>query len=109
MEAGRPRPPRPRPGRGPQLPPAARVLPRAGAPARGSGAAPPRSTASRPPPAHTLRARGYAPASVISVVVPVHEEERTVALLFDALQAALDPLGQPWEAVFVDDGSTDGS
>src|SRR5438094_6530151 len=48
-------------------------------------------------------------AAVISVVVPVHEEERTVALLFDELQAALDPLGQPWEAVFVDDGSTDGS
>jgi dolichol-phosphate mannosyltransferase len=46
---------------------------------------------------------------VISVVVPVHEEERTVALLFDELQAALDPVGQPWEAVFVDDGSTDGS
>jgi dolichol-phosphate mannosyltransferase len=46
---------------------------------------------------------------VISVVVPVHEEERTVALLFDELEAALDPLGEPWEAVFVDDGSTDGS
>jgi glycosyltransferase involved in cell wall biosynthesis len=46
---------------------------------------------------------------VISVVVPVHDEERTVALLFDELQAALDPLGQPWEAVFVDDGSADGS
>ena len=46
---------------------------------------------------------------MISVVVPVHEEERTVALLFDELQAALDPVGQPWEAVFVDDGSTDGS
>jgi len=59
--------------------------------------------------AHTLRARGYAPAAVISVVVPVHDEERTVALLYDELQAALDPLGQPWEAVFVDDGSTDGS
>jgi glycosyltransferase involved in cell wall biosynthesis len=46
---------------------------------------------------------------VISVVVPVHDEERTVALLFDELQTALDPLGQPWEALFVDDGSTDGS
>ena len=46
---------------------------------------------------------------MISVVVPVHEEERTVALLFEELQAALDPLGEPWEAVFVDDGSTDGS
>ena len=46
---------------------------------------------------------------MISVVVPVHDEERTVALLFDELQAALDPLDQPWEAVFVDDGSADGS
>jgi glycosyltransferase involved in cell wall biosynthesis len=46
---------------------------------------------------------------VISVVVPVHDEEQTVALLFEELQAALDPLGQPWEALFVDDGSTDGS
>jgi len=47
--------------------------------------------------------------AVISVVVPVHDEERTVALLYDELQSALEPLGQPWEAVFVDDGSTDGS
>jgi glycosyltransferase involved in cell wall biosynthesis len=46
---------------------------------------------------------------VISVVVPVHEEERTIALLYEELQAALDPLGHSWEAVFVDDGSTDGS
>ena len=45
---------------------------------------------------------------MISVVVPVHDEERSVALLYDELQAALEPLGQPWEAVFVDDGSTDG-
>src|SRR6266480_1318209 len=48
-------------------------------------------------------------AAVISVVVPVHDEERTVALLFDELQAALEPLEQEWEAVFVDDGSMDGS
>ena len=46
---------------------------------------------------------------MISVVVPVHDEERTVALLYEELQAALDPLDQPWEAVFVDDGSSDGS
>jgi glycosyltransferase involved in cell wall biosynthesis len=46
---------------------------------------------------------------VISVVVPVHEEERSVALLYEELQAALDPLPDPWEAVFVDDGSRDGS
>jgi glycosyltransferase involved in cell wall biosynthesis len=46
---------------------------------------------------------------VISVVVPVHEEERSVALLYEELQAALDPLPDPWEAIFVDDGSKDGS
>jgi len=46
---------------------------------------------------------------VISVVVPVHNEERSIALLYEELQAALDPLGETWEAVYVDDGSTDGS
>ena len=39
----------------------------------------------------------------------MHDEERSVELLFGELQAALDPAGEPWEAVFVDDGSTDGS
>src|ERR687896_1823027 len=46
---------------------------------------------------------------MISVVVPVHDEERSVALLYEELQAALDPLADPWEAVFVDDGSRDGT
>ena len=46
---------------------------------------------------------------MLSVVVPVRNEERSVALLYDELAAALDPLGEAWEAVFVDDGSTDGS
>jgi glycosyltransferase involved in cell wall biosynthesis len=46
---------------------------------------------------------------VISVVVPVHDEERSVGLLYEELQAALEPFGEPWEAVFVDDGSTDSS
>ena len=46
---------------------------------------------------------------MISVVVPVHDEERSVALLYEELQAALEPSGEPWEAIFVDDGSLDGS
>jgi dolichol-phosphate mannosyltransferase len=46
---------------------------------------------------------------VISIVIPLHNEERSVALLYDELEAALQPLGEEWEAVFVDDGSTDGS
>ena len=45
----------------------------------------------------------------ISVVAPAFDEERSVALLFEELQAALDPLDAPWEVVFVDDGSTDGT
>jgi len=46
---------------------------------------------------------------VISIVIPLNNEERSVALLYDELEAALEPLGEEWEAVFVDDGSTDGS
>jgi len=46
---------------------------------------------------------------VISVVVPVYNEERSVALLYDELRSALDQLGTAWEAIFVDDGSTDGT
>jgi glycosyltransferase involved in cell wall biosynthesis len=44
---------------------------------------------------------------VLSVVVPVHNEERSLALLFDELQAALEAAGRPWEVIFVDDGSVD--
>ena len=46
---------------------------------------------------------------MISVIVPVHDEERSVALLHDELASALEPLDEPWEVVFVDDGSTDGT
>ncbi len=42
-------------------------------------------------------------------MVPVHDEERSVALLYDELTSALEPLGVPWETIFVDDGSTDGT
>jgi glycosyltransferase involved in cell wall biosynthesis len=46
---------------------------------------------------------------VISIVVPVHDEEATLGFLYEELRAALEPIEQPWEAIFVDDGSTDGS
>ena len=48
-------------------------------------------------------------AGAISVVVPVNDEERSVALLFDELEAALEPLDRRWEVIFVDDGSQDGT
>ena len=46
---------------------------------------------------------------MISVVVPVRDEERTVEPLYDELAAALGELGEPWEVVYVDDGSRDGT
>jgi glycosyltransferase involved in cell wall biosynthesis len=45
---------------------------------------------------------------VLSVVVPLHNEERSLDALYAELRAALDEHG-PWEAIFVDDGSTDES
>jgi dolichol-phosphate mannosyltransferase len=44
---------------------------------------------------------------VISVVVPVHDEERNVEPLLDELEEVLGSLDDTWEVIFVDDGSTD--
>jgi glycosyltransferase involved in cell wall biosynthesis len=46
---------------------------------------------------------------VISVVIPVRDEEESVGPLLGEIAAALEPLDRPWEVVFVDDGSTDGT
>jgi len=46
---------------------------------------------------------------VLSVVIPVYDEEESVAPLYAELAAVLDPREEPWEAVFVDDGSSDGT
>jgi len=46
---------------------------------------------------------------VISVVVPIRDEEHSLEPLLEELTAALGPLETPWEVVFVDDGSTDGT
>jgi len=45
----------------------------------------------------------------ISVVVPVCNELENIPLLYQQLAAVLPSLNRPWEVVFVDDGSTDGS
>ncbi|HJN17511.1 MAG TPA: glycosyltransferase family 2 protein [Armatimonadota bacterium] len=44
-----------------------------------------------------------------SVAIPVLNEEETLPVLAERLGAALGGLGDDWEAVFVDDGSTDRS
>src|SRR5438067_10800165 len=46
---------------------------------------------------------------LVSIVVPLLNEEATVNALYHEVQAALAPLEITWELVYVDDGSTDGS
>jgi len=43
----------------------------------------------------------------LSVVVPVKDEESNVLPLLKEIREAIDPLGRPYETIFVDDGSTD--
>ena len=46
---------------------------------------------------------------MISVVVPLLNEERTLETLYAEIAAALEPQEEEFEVVFVDDGSSDGS
>lgn len=46
---------------------------------------------------------------MISVVIPVHNEEAALLPLYDRLTAVLERLGRPYEVIFVDDASTDRS
>src|ERR687885_2952917 len=62
----------------------------------------------RPAPS-PARLREDAPAPDVSVVVTVLNEERTVDEVYERTVAALDALGRPYELIFVDDGSRDGT
>jgi polyisoprenyl-phosphate glycosyltransferase len=44
---------------------------------------------------------------VLSVVIPMFNEEDVLPILVDRLRPALDKIGEPYEVVAVDDGSTD--
>jgi glycosyltransferase involved in cell wall biosynthesis len=46
---------------------------------------------------------------MISVVVPLYNEQNSLDELYREIANALEPLGREFEVVFVDDGSTDGS
>ena len=48
-------------------------------------------------------------APILSVIIPVYNEEQTLPLLFARLYQALDKLGVSYEVVFVNDGSRDRS
>ena len=45
----------------------------------------------------------------ISIIVPVYNERKNLEPLMQALTQALEPTGEDYEILFVDDGSTDGS
>ncbi len=47
--------------------------------------------------------------ALVSVIIPLFNEEDNVAPLCEALTPALDNLDRPYEVIFVDDGSTDGT
>ena len=45
----------------------------------------------------------------LSILIPVYNEEGNLSLLFDKLMTALKKAGRPYEVIFVDDGSSDGT
>jgi polyisoprenyl-phosphate glycosyltransferase len=46
---------------------------------------------------------------VLSVVVPLHDEEGSIGTLYTRVAGVLDAVGEPWELILVDDGSKDGT
>lgn len=49
------------------------------------------------------------PKPYVSVAIPIFNEEENIPHLLEKLEAALTPLGKPFEVIMVDDGSTDRS
>jgi undecaprenyl-phosphate 4-deoxy-4-formamido-L-arabinose transferase len=52
---------------------------------------------------------GHAGVPAISLVVPLFNEEATVEEVYRQAVGALESLGRPFEIIFIDDGSTDGT
>src|SRR6266699_2064615 len=46
---------------------------------------------------------------MLSIVIPIHNEEPSILPLYDRLTAVLEPLQKQYEIIFVDDASTDRS
>ena len=46
---------------------------------------------------------------MISLVIPVYNEEESLVPLLGEIRSVLAELGRAWEVVFVDNGSTDAS
>ena len=63
----------------------------------------------QPRPSETGLQPGDSAAPYVSVIVPVFNEADSTPLLFEEIREVLDEYGKPWEVVFIDDGSTDGT
>jgi glycosyltransferase involved in cell wall biosynthesis len=46
---------------------------------------------------------------MLSIVIPIYNEQDNIPLLYESLVLALEPIGQPFEVVLVNDGSVDRS
>ena len=46
---------------------------------------------------------------MLSIVIPIHNEEPCILPLYDRLTAVLEPMARPYELIFVDDASSDRS
>jgi len=47
--------------------------------------------------------------SMISILIPVYNEERNINPLYMKVKAEADKMGRPYEILFINDGSTDGT
>lgn len=70
--------------------------------------------ATRQAPKHVSRLEPVAPRGLsappaVSVVIPILNERATLRRLLEEVTRALDACGREWEAILVDDGSTDGT
>jgi glycosyltransferase involved in cell wall biosynthesis len=54
-------------------------------------------------------AHGHPSALDLSIIIPVLNEEQNIPLLYEKLISCLSGIGLTWEAIFIDDGSTDSS
>lgn len=46
---------------------------------------------------------------MISLTIPIYNERDAIEPLFERLREVMERLGKPWEVIYVNDGSTDGS
>ena len=60
-------------------------------------------------PVPSTRCNAMSRSKLLSVVIPLYNEEENVRPLVDAVRSALEGEEDPWELILVDDGSTDGT